>query len=125
MRRSSLAAAAAAALALVLVTSADPGSAYAATVSQILAQPYQPDYVPLGLDAAFAPADVANVAPAEDYTTGSIQGSADAPMWSTWFTSVTITRTTVRRCSATPRSIPGRIRASSSCTASTRTAATR
>jgi hypothetical protein len=37
---------------------------FAATVDTILAQPYQPNYVPLGFDAADRP--VLNAAPAQD-----------------------------------------------------------
>jgi len=54
-------------------------------VEAILAQPYQPDYVPLGYDSAFGPAAVLNTAPAQDYTTGSIPGSPDAPAWPPMF----------------------------------------
>jgi predicted alpha/beta-fold hydrolase len=49
-------------------------------VQQLLAEPYQADYVPLGLDAAFA-GTVTNTAPAQDYTSGSIPGSPDHPDW--------------------------------------------
>jgi dienelactone hydrolase len=52
-----------------------------AAVTRILAEPYQPAYVPSGLDAAFAPALVPNTAPAQDYTTGSIPESPDHPAW--------------------------------------------
>jgi predicted alpha/beta-fold hydrolase len=86
MRRYALAAA----LALFLVAFALPGSAFAdaksfnAVVGSILAQPYQPDYVPQGNDSAF-PGSVANTAPAEDYTSGSIPDSPDLPAWPPWF----------------------------------------
>jgi len=60
---------------------------FAATVTSILAEPYQPDYVPLGTDSAFADS-VANTAPVEDYTSGSIPGSPDAPAWPPWFQTV-------------------------------------
>jgi pimeloyl-ACP methyl ester carboxylesterase len=63
---------------------------FAASVASILAEPYQPAYVPLGNDSAFAD-PVANTAPAEDYTSGSIPGSPDAPAWPSWFRSVTFT----------------------------------
>jgi dienelactone hydrolase len=63
---------------------------FSQTVSQILAQPYQPDYVPAGLDSAFDTA-VPNTAPAEDYTTGSIPGSPDYPAWPAAFTQVLFT----------------------------------
>ena len=59
--------------------------------SAILAQPYQPDYVPTGTDSAFGAAGVLDTAPAEDYTTGSIPGSPDAPAWPPWFTPVSFT----------------------------------
>ena len=85
--RLSLAIAVALTLAATLATSAtaDTASKYRAAVSQILAQPYQPDYVPQGYDAAFGSANVLNTAPAQDYTTGSIPGSPDAPAWPAWF----------------------------------------
>jgi dienelactone hydrolase len=57
-----------------------PSDRFASTVSEILAQPYQPDYVPAGLDQAFDTATL-NTAPAEDYTSGSIPGSPDYPTW--------------------------------------------
>ena len=89
--RTALALAAAAVLALAPAARAESTpQAFDAAVTQILAQPYQPDYVPLGTDGAFAPALVANVAPAQDYTSGSIQGSPDAPAWPAWFEPVTI-----------------------------------
>jgi dienelactone hydrolase len=50
-------------------------------VSALLAEPYQPAYVPLGYDTAFGPAAVLNTAPAQDYTSGSIPGSPDHPEW--------------------------------------------
>jgi hypothetical protein len=64
---------------------ADPASRFQSAVGQILSQPYQPDYVPTGVDTAFGDANVANTAPAEDYTTGSIPGDPDAPSWPSWF----------------------------------------
>ena len=77
-----------AALALVPAAFADGTSArFDSTVAAILAEPYQPDYVPLGLDAAFDTA-VPNTAPAEDYTSGSIPGSPDYPAWPTAFSQV-------------------------------------
>ncbi|HEY6963264.1 MAG TPA: hypothetical protein VI408_15370 [Gaiellaceae bacterium] len=57
-----------------------PAARFDAAVSSILAEPYQPDYVPLGLDAAFDTA-TPNTAPAEDYTSGSIPGDPDTPQW--------------------------------------------
>ena len=68
-----------------------PSERLASAVDSILAQPYQPDYVPLGYDSAFGTANVLNTAPAQDYTTGSIPGSPDAPAWPPWFTQVQIT----------------------------------
>jgi dienelactone hydrolase len=89
IRRSSirlvlLAAAVAATLSLAPEASADRVSQ---AVSQLLAQPYQADYVPAGLDSAFDTA-VPNTAPAEDYTTGSIPGSPDYPAWPGSFSQV-------------------------------------
>jgi hypothetical protein len=63
---------------------------FASAVSGILAEPYQPAYAPLGTDSAFAD-PVADRAPAEDYTSGSIPGSPDAPAWPASFTSVLFT----------------------------------
>ncbi len=56
-------------------------SPFAQVLQQITALPYQADYVPAGDDNAFAPALVPNVFPVEDYTTGSVPGSPDAPAW--------------------------------------------
>jgi dienelactone hydrolase len=67
-----------------------PAARFAATVSSVLAEPYQPAYVPLGLDAAFDQPTV-NTAPAEDYTTGSIPDSPDYPAWPTGFAQVLFT----------------------------------
>lgn len=81
---------AATAAALVLVSPALGGGASArfdATVSSILSEPYQADYVPLGLDTAFD-MPVPNTAPAEDYTTGSIPDSPDYPAWPAAFSQV-------------------------------------
>jgi dienelactone hydrolase len=58
-------------------------------VQQILAEPYQADYLPAGLDTAF-PTAVPNTASAQDYTSGSIPGSADHPEWPSWFQEVLI-----------------------------------
>ncbi|MDX6465155.1 MAG: hypothetical protein QOI27_195 [Gaiellaceae bacterium] len=66
-----------------------PSDDFAATVDAIMAQPYQPDYVPTGLDTAFDTL-VPNTAPAEDYTSGSIPGSPDLPAWPADFRLVTI-----------------------------------
>ena len=88
---------AALALALILglaapaAATADSAARFHATVDGILAQPYQPDYVPTGTDSAFGAAGVLDTAPAEDYTTGSIPGSPDAPAWPPWFTPVSFT----------------------------------
>ena len=88
---------AALALALILglaapaAATADSAARFHATVDGILAQPYQPDSVPTGTDSAFVAAGVVDTAPAEDYTTGSIPGSPDAPAWPPWFTPVSFT----------------------------------
>ncbi|HET7137446.1 MAG TPA: hypothetical protein VFI04_03755 [Gaiellaceae bacterium] len=88
MRIATVAAAAATMLVLVPSALADgPAARVDATTATILAQPYQPDYVPLGFDSAF-PAAVPNTAPAEDYTTGSIPGSPDLPAWPPAFSQV-------------------------------------
>lgn len=76
-----LAAGAAAALLAPAALADSPGQRLDAAVQALLAEPYQPAYVPTGRDAAFPDADVANTAPAQDYTTGSIPGSPDAPAW--------------------------------------------
>lgn len=55
-----------------------PAASFDAVVRSITALPYQPAYVPVGLDSAF-PSPTPNVAPAQDYTSGSIPGSPDAP----------------------------------------------
>jgi predicted alpha/beta-fold hydrolase len=80
---------AALAAALVLAPSSPAGGAtrFDATVRAIFAEPYQPDYAPLGLDAAFD-TPVPNTAPAEDYTSGSIPGSPDYPAWPAAFSQV-------------------------------------
>jgi dienelactone hydrolase len=81
VRKLVIAAAALTALVAIPAAAADgPASRFDAVTASILAQPYQPDYVPLGLDAAFD-TPVANTAPAEDYTTGSIPDSPDYPAW--------------------------------------------
>jgi dienelactone hydrolase len=74
-----------AAVAASAAVAADTASKYRSAVSQILAQPYQPNYVPQGYDTAFGAANVLNAFPAQDYTTGSIPGSPDAPEWPPWF----------------------------------------
>ena len=83
MRPLVVAAALAAALSLVPSAFADR---FSATVDQILAQPYQADYVPVGADTAFD-TTVPNTLPAEDYTTGSIPDSRD-PAWPAAFSLV-------------------------------------
>ncbi len=55
------------------------GTAFRSVVDEILAQPYQPGYVPLGYDTAFP--NALNTFPAEDYTSGSIAGDPDYPGW--------------------------------------------
>jgi dienelactone hydrolase len=78
------------AVALAIALAAAPGALadrFSTAVSQIMAQPYQADYVPLGLDSAFD-TTVPNTAPAEDYTTGSIPDSPDYPAWPAAFSQV-------------------------------------
>lgn len=66
---------------------------FARVVRRIERLPYNPDYLPSGDDRAFAPATVPNDAPAEDYTSGSIPGSPDAPGWPPAFHAVTLRST--------------------------------
>jgi dienelactone hydrolase len=79
-----------AAAALWVAAAAAPAAAdsradrFAATVDHVLAEPYQPAYVPLGNDAAFDE-PTPNTAPAEDYTSSSIPGSPDYPAWPSSF----------------------------------------
>ncbi len=61
-----------------------------AAVDAILAQPYQPDYVPFGTDGAFPDQPTANTHPAEDYTSGSIDGDPDFPGWPSAFVNVSL-----------------------------------
>ena len=73
--------------------SAEPSSdgrpaAFQRVIGQIESLPYQAAYAPAGPDAAFSPAVVANDLPAEDYTSGSVPGSPDAPAWPSVFRSV-------------------------------------
>ncbi|MDX6485293.1 MAG: hypothetical protein QOF43_446 [Gaiellaceae bacterium] len=90
MRSLLLVASSLALLTAVSTASAAPSaSSFAATVDEVLAQPYQADYAPLGTDSAFDTL-VPNTAPAEDYTTGSIPGSPDLPAWPADFRLVTI-----------------------------------
>jgi predicted alpha/beta hydrolase len=75
---------------LAATAAASPASQFGATVDSLLGLPYQPDYVPLGTDSAFGSQAVLNTAPAEDYTSGSIPGSPDAPAWPAAFHQVVI-----------------------------------
>ena len=78
-------------LTLPAVGDADSKAArLAQVIQQIEALPYQPAYVPVGLDSAFAPSLVLNTLPAQDYTSGSVPGSPDAPAWPIAFQPVTI-----------------------------------
>jgi dienelactone hydrolase len=79
-----------AAAALVAACSLVPSAfadRFSATVDQVMAQPYQAEYVPVGADTAFDTL-VPNTLPAEDYTTGSIPGSPDYPAWPAAFSQV-------------------------------------
>jgi dienelactone hydrolase len=79
-----------AAAAIVAALSVIPGAfadRFSATIDQIMAQPYQADYVPVGVDSAFV-TTVPNTLPAEDYTTGSIPDSPDYPAWPGAFSQV-------------------------------------
>lgn len=69
---------------------ASASAGFQGTIAAIEALPYQPAYVPVGTDSAFAPAVVANDFPAEDYTTGSIPGSPDNPSYPAIFHQVVI-----------------------------------
>jgi len=80
-----LATAIAVAATLTATASAGTATKFQSAVQQILAQPYQPNYVPQGYDTAFGSANVLNTAPAQDYTSGSIPGSPDSPAWPSWF----------------------------------------
>ena len=83
------------ALALFALTAstaaAGTATRFRSAVDQILAQPYQPDYVPQGFDSSFGDANVLNTLPAEDYTTGSIPDSPDLPAWPAAFRQVLFT----------------------------------
>ncbi len=57
-----------------------PSKQFGSTVAEILAQPFQANYAPAGLDQAFD-TPTPNTLPAEDYTSGSIPGSPDYPTW--------------------------------------------
>ncbi len=63
---------------------------FASVIQSIEALPYQPAYAPAGFDSAFPANTVLNTAPAEDYTSGSIPGSADDPPWPPNFKQVTL-----------------------------------
>jgi len=71
-------------------SAASPAAKLAQVIAEIEALPYQPAYVPAGLDSAFAPALVPNALPAQDYTSGSIPGSPDAPAWPVAFQPITL-----------------------------------
>lgn len=53
--------------------------AFDAVVREILALPYTAAYAPVGPDSAFPTGKVLNDLPAEDYTSGSVPDSPDAP----------------------------------------------
>src|SRR3954447_7797894 len=93
MRRRALTAALAAIACCVAAGTAaagtPPAARLSAPVDTILAQPYQPDYLPLGFDAAFD-APTLNTAPAQDYTSGSIPGSPDHADWPASFRDVVV-----------------------------------
>lgn len=86
MKLRSLAALAASCAALIAsggntVLASDQGADFGAAVAAIEGLPYQPNYLPAGYDTAFPAGTVLNDAPAQDYTSGSIPGSPDAPAW--------------------------------------------
>lgn len=70
--------------------SSSAAARFRATVAQLEQLPYQAAYLPAGDDSAFAPTVVANDAPAEDYTSGSIPGSPDNPSYPSIFRQVLI-----------------------------------
>jgi hypothetical protein len=86
-------------IALVALGAAIPARAvsltsrFQSTIDAILAEAYQPSYVPLGIDSAFGPAAVLNTASAQDGTTGSIPGSREAPAWPPIFKPVVLDST--------------------------------
>ncbi|MFN2467832.1 MAG: alpha/beta hydrolase family protein [Gaiellaceae bacterium] len=86
-----LAALAAFAALLAVPAQAAPADRFQQVIDAILADPYQPAYVPVGLDTAFPmepesnPNGVPNTFPAQDYTTGSVPGNPDHPDWPTAF----------------------------------------
>jgi hypothetical protein len=67
-----------AAATIVAAAAASTATRYDSAVRQILAEPYQPNYILQGFDTAFGGASVLDNAPAQDYTSGSIAGSPDA-----------------------------------------------
>jgi hypothetical protein len=69
---------------------ANAAGTFQQTIASIEALPYQPAYVPVGDDSAFAPAVVPNDFPVEDYTSGSIPGSPDNPAFPAIFHQVVI-----------------------------------
>ncbi len=71
---------------LGVLPAAQAGNKFDATVRQMLAEPYQPEYVPTGNDTAFA--NAANTFPVEDYTSGSVAGAPDFPGWPSAFRQV-------------------------------------
>jgi predicted alpha/beta-fold hydrolase len=82
---------AAAALVAAIPAQADLTSKFNGAVSEILAQPYQARYVPMGYDSAFPYGGVLNTFPVEDYTSGSKAGNPDAPAWPIGFELVSFT----------------------------------
>lgn|GEM_PF-2245539 len=72
-------------VAALVASAGAPAATYEEVLAQIVAEPYQPAYVPVGADSAFAPAVVPNTLPAQDYTTGSVPGNPDHPDWPATF----------------------------------------
>ena len=92
LRRLSLGACAAlAVLVLAVPAQATVATKFSAAVNDILAQPYQAKYVPMGYDSAFPFGGVLNTFPVEDYTSGSKSGDPDAPPWPGAFQLVSFT----------------------------------
>lgn len=81
-----------AALALLApaAATASTSKTFDAAVQAILAEPYQPVYVPTGFDSAFPEQQVPNTFPSEDYTSGSKAGNPDAPAWPSAFKQVLV-----------------------------------
>ncbi|GAC1399297.1 MAG: hypothetical protein NVSMB52_12840 [Chloroflexota bacterium] len=65
-------------------------SKFDSVISRIESLPYQPAYAPIGTDSAFPDSPTLNTFPAEDYTSGSIPGSPDAPAWPSSFKQVVL-----------------------------------